>query len=870
MRELYPPILPSYMSAFDYSSSDGVRVYFQLSSYNTLSQVSQVQAVVRYQTDNSSALKVSSYPSEILTTSISYDDTTTSDYKYYIVITPGMIQNGFEVDKIYKVQLRLTSATAATDYSEWSTVCLLKPIQIPTLSCQQFQAADNVLDVSELNLTLAATDAIFNCTYTISKKSNETLKSYRMKLYQDIEGNRILLGDSNEVIFNAYDYKAITDGGNISFPFEYNFHNQLYEDNIYYLEITAESKNGYQINRSYLFSVIQIFSSDFNPTLTVTTNEEEAYTKIEIAENVIRNQRFTLLRSSSRSNFQTWEDIENYRIYQMTTNEVYYDFTIESGVIYQYAVQARDNLNRRGPLVKSNKAMAEFEHCYLLSTNGDLDTVRQLKLSYNVTIDNFNTTVMENKVDTIGSKYPYITRNGVPYYKSFSISGLISYHMDDQEFFLSRREAYGSSNEDFYNSYNTVRANNQNEVMGKGSKYSHTYNQMYDYTYERFFREAVMEFLYDNKPKLFKSLTEGNVLVKLSDISFSPTQELGRMLYSFSATAYEIDKHDIETLAYYNIININYYEPIISYDITRLGQFNSIDTRFTNNWSLRNALNKKYGLGEIINDSIVKDIELTYLKIQFESKPYLIDGDAMVPINNAANIANPLSGWIINNNGNKILVSWPNNVYEFKGDNITFSPSISFPKAADMTIDYVVNLTTEPANQIYVSQLEYDKCLGQMIKTFKPTYNFVNGILNKYYYETNTNKVEVNGIYSLDIEAEPGTVVGIQTTNENTEKRYVINFTGKLFIQTDNTQVNFVKGYFRGINVPTSKINLLPFKPDAAMPYDAYIENGVVYVWVKNSWAAAAPQSDNTYDIVVPVDGIVNYYIQIARSTYST
>ena len=242
----------------------------------------------------------------------------------------------------------------------------------------------------------------------------------------------------------------------------------------------------------------------------------------------------------------------------------------------------------------------------------------------------------------------------------------------------------------------------------------------------------------------------------------------------------------------------------------------------------------------------------------------------MVPIKDNSSILAPLSGWIINSNGNRLLVSWPNNVYEYKGDDITFATNISFPKAADMTIDYVVKLRTEPANQTYVSQLEYTKHVGQLIKTFKPTYNFVTGIINKYYYETNNNKIEVNGIYSLDIEAEPGTVITIRTTNDTEDQRFVINFTGNLFIQTDTTQVNFNRGFFKGINVPVSKINMLEEKPDVPNQYDGYVEDGQVYVWVKNSWAAAALQDNNTYDISCPVDGIVNYYIQIARSTIST
>jgi len=45
-------------------------------------------------------------------------------------------------------------------------------------------------------------------------------------------------------------------------------------------------------------------------------------------------------------------------------------------------------------------------------------------------------TVVENKINTIGSKYPYIVRSGVVDYKEFSLSGLVSYHMDDDEDFI--------------------------------------------------------------------------------------------------------------------------------------------------------------------------------------------------------------------------------------------------------------------------------------------------------------------------------------------------------------------------------------------------------------------------------------------------
>jgi hypothetical protein len=45
--------------------------------------------------------------------------------------------------------------------------------------------------------------------------------------------------------------------------------------------------------------------------------------------------------------------------------------------------------------------------------------------------------MLESKTDTIGGKYPFIFRNPRVSYKEFPISGLISYHSDEEELFLT-------------------------------------------------------------------------------------------------------------------------------------------------------------------------------------------------------------------------------------------------------------------------------------------------------------------------------------------------------------------------------------------------------------------------------------------------
>jgi hypothetical protein len=48
---------------------------------------------------------------------------------------------------------------------------------------------------------------------------------------------------------------------------------------------------------------------------------------------------------------------------------------------------------------------------------------------------------LENKIDTIGSRHPFIFRNGNVYYREFPISGLISYLVDEEQIFLNKDDS---------------------------------------------------------------------------------------------------------------------------------------------------------------------------------------------------------------------------------------------------------------------------------------------------------------------------------------------------------------------------------------------------------------------------------------------
>jgi hypothetical protein len=187
--------------------------------------------------------------------------------------------------------------------------------------------------------------------------------------------------------------------------------------------------------------------------------------------------------------------------------------------------------------------LADFEYAYLF--DGD----RQLKIKYNPKVSSFKNTLLESKIDTIGSKHPFIFRNGNVAYKQFPISGLISYLMDNDELFMSKDKIgfFGIQNErDLSPSKVTSFAN----IFQPDSTQLDTQN----IAKERIFKTEVLNWLNNGEIKLFRSPTEGNFIIRLMDVSLSPNITLGRMLHTFSATAYEMKDCSITTLKDYNFI----------------------------------------------------------------------------------------------------------------------------------------------------------------------------------------------------------------------------------------------------------------------------------------------------------------------------
>lgn len=260
---------------------------------------------------------------------------------------------------------------------------------------------------------------------------------------------------------------------------------------------------------------------------------------------------FEIGRASALEDFKIWTIIEAFNMngHLADDGHIFIDFTIEQGQLYKYAIRqknANDVYSSWIPITKwrikrpesyfddeiddwnySAVIAANFEDAFLY------DGEKQLKIRFNPKVQQFKTVLSEGKKTAIGNQYPYFFRNGIVSYKEFNISGLISYLSDQDEYFVSRTKDLGmdSTWED------STDITDENLV------------------YERRFKLAVLDWLNKDNIKLFKSPSEGNYLVHLSNVSLSPEDALSRMIHNFTCTATEICEFNTDNLVKENFLN---------------------------------------------------------------------------------------------------------------------------------------------------------------------------------------------------------------------------------------------------------------------------------------------------------------------------
>lgn len=849
-RVLYPPVLDSYMPAFQAGDSSYCRVYFSLSKFNSSIDFTSLHASIMKQSNGLNVVKpvddyiddIMRYRSAGIILNIKPVPIQGEDNLFYFDIynsdlssednTIGLGYKGWIPGWIYKIQIRLSTVDYdgsigqaawlnenANNFSEWSTVCTVKAIGkmdlvIPPMDYNS-QNENEINSEDTLHTLYISTLNFFG--RIISEDPSEVLYKYSLKIY---DADEHLLDDTGELYTNQYQNAN---------EFKYLVKYEFQDGKEYKLIFNYITNNGFEftyINR-FIVSLIQVslincsvltLENDINNIINEYTSyqqeEEEGRICLKLYSNDmgLYNGNVCIRRSSSKSNFKEWVDIKIFNVAQQNLNTlpVFYDYIIESGVWYKYGVQSIDGMGNRGVLNQaSNPIMRNFEYSYLLGENN-----QQLKLMFNNTMPSYKIQLMESKVETIGGEYPIITRNAALNYRIFPINGLISFWMDENKLFTDKLKIYGSDVASLYTEIWEPKPNERFEVQ-----------RQYDYTYERDFRQAVLDFLHNGKPKLFKSPTEGNVIVRLTEINCVPNQTTDRMIYEFTSTGNELAENIYDNYIKYNFIDPGEWSPNIYISEMHMGQ---IQMEFTPTTNVFYEIYKKYDGGNRNYGGYRKTLRsVQNIRITIEDPPLRIktalSGNAydLVVGNNIR-----LNGKLITIYGNQRIYEFDDRLIYTKNDELYFLPDEEgLVQTVKATVDFVYDIQQEVYQEKQRQSVQTITGVGQIYHEFNPGDSIYNEISYKYFIDWDLEFRELNKLTSVEIECNPGAVFSIQDDSDIDPELHEMNETGTLrFYDIDNVR----KFNYVGFRDPVTGII------DETKPIDVLIN--YIYVLSKGTY----------------------------------
>lgn len=586
--KLYPPIIEGTIPAF---CNQIIVVPFTMNKSVSEKEVKDFKLKIK---------TVQSGYQPFLTETIQMIDwnTDTSEVSFLL---PGTLNIG----QFYKIQMAYVDTANIIGY--YSTVGVVKYTSDPTIS---------ILEPKNGNT--------YEGLYSQEAINDEDVRDYTEKVYsynftlKDASGN--IIETSGDQLHNSSEDIFLYESRD-----SYTIKTDLEQDKVYYLDYTVKTINGLvKSAQTKYISQIGSIDSKLHTKLECNLDYENGYIDInlvkpdgvEIEESAVGS--FYLLRASDEDDFNSWYEVLKFVLQgQQPSRHLWKDMTIKQGVKYKYAIQQFNIYGLRSNKIESNIVEADFEHAFLY------DGERQLKIKYNPKISSFKNTLLESKVDTIGSKHPFIFRNGNVKYKEFPISGLISYLSDENDLFYPSSSVFNSDELYRFETINQkfIRINDMiTEIIYFKNKDSYYYKTEIGYTkwtdyarntlkrdpndydkiksylsealgligankgiskiyqekkvvndirarttdltsdniyLERNFKLEVLEWLTNGQPKIFRSPTEGNYIVRLMNVSLTPDDALGRMIHTFNCTAYEVAENDYENLEKYNFIKAN-------------------------------------------------------------------------------------------------------------------------------------------------------------------------------------------------------------------------------------------------------------------------------------------------------------------------
>ena len=534
----------------------------------------------------------------------------------------------------YKAQIAYINNQDEVGY--YSTVGIIKYTTKPNVSIANLSTSQNNTHTYTYTGVYSqegmdTTEKIYSYRFVIKNNKNEVVE----------DTDYLIHNSANDVEY----YESHDD-----FLYTYD----LVPNDKYTITYSVKTNNGLEVSGP-AYKIIQKETLPLSVISNITPilNYDNGYIEVFFNKDVINetsvNGTFVLSRASEDYQYQNWETIVEFNLFaQKPSDLTWKDFSIEQGKQYKYSIQQYSKVNQLySQRLISNVILADFEDAFLY------DGKQQLKIRFNPKVNSFKKNLFEAKVDTLGSKYPFIFRNGNVEYKEFPISGLISYLSDEQSLFGNnaiqfeaveregvyiyspfswqthtnsiiqdtlRREQYKTNYLFFYiwdsaqsqyvkwvdylidqykdvyfkepwidsegilhpgiklvntkyfdpsdydayfdasKTYYLRTTKETNRFNPDELKLKTTNLVSYNVSLERDFKMNVLNWLTNGEPKLFRSPSEGNFIVRLMNVSLTPEEKTGRMLHTFNSTAYEIADFNYSNLKAFNFINTSNFK----------------------------------------------------------------------------------------------------------------------------------------------------------------------------------------------------------------------------------------------------------------------------------------------------------------------
>lgn len=438
---------------------------------------------------------------------------------YYVQITDSSgLLSALKEFKSCQVQIQLQQSA---NVSNWSSASVINFIDAPECIVYGARSLNNVEAYILGGL-------IFYSSLDpkeISNQENDSLECYQISLQ-----------DAQSSVIEKSDYIMPSSRNEIRYKVKY----PVSETENYTVTINYQTRKGYVGSKNDSISFEGATEGNLitlaNCQATLNENLIRITHSLEGLLDYVKTATLYLERASSVDYYNSWETIGARTISiaeqaDYTSGELllWEDRILSLGVSYKYRIKAKYIDEETMYISKSNETspIIYFAEDILLSSAD-----KTLKIRYNPKISNFKYNITDTVTSTLGGAYPFVRRNGNTKYKSFSLSGLI--YSDGM-----------TTDTNFISMYGNLNLQVSDPVMLEAIQ-------------EKMFRDLLIDFFQEDKVKIFRSLTEGSMLIKLSNISLNPEDKLGRRIWSFTANATEVAEYSVENLEKYGFSPVGF------------------------------------------------------------------------------------------------------------------------------------------------------------------------------------------------------------------------------------------------------------------------------------------------------------------------